>query len=100
MTTSRNALGRGIGALIPGARPATMGPALEARADRESTREIAIADIDPNPDQPRRDFEPGALDALAESIRIHGVLQPVVVRRAGDRHELVVGERRWRASKQ
>jgi len=101
MSTSRNALGRGIGALIPGARPAPNAPAyVESRADRERAGEIAIADIDPNPDQPRRAFEPGALDALADSIRVHGVLQPIVVRRAGDRYELVVGERRWRASKQ
>jgi ParB family chromosome partitioning protein len=101
MSTSRNALGRGIGALIPGARPAANAPAyVESRADRERAGEIAIADIDPNPDQPRRVFEPGALAALAESIRVHGVLQPIVVRRAGDRYELVVGERRWRASKQ
>jgi ParB family chromosome partitioning protein len=100
MSTPRNALGRGIGALIPGARPASPAPAFhEARADRERVGEIAVADIDPNPDQPRRTFEPGALDALAESIRVHGVLQPIVVRRAGDRYELVVGERRWRASK-
>ena len=101
MTTTRNALGRGIGALIPGARPAGQIAALpDPRSDRERAGEIAIADIDPNPDQPRRTFEPGALDALAESIRVHGVLQPIVVRRAGDRYELVVGERRWRASKQ
>ena len=101
MSTSRNALGRGIGALIPGARPAVNAPAyVESHADRERAGEIAIADIDPNPDQPRRAFESGALDALAESIRVHGVLQPIVVRRAGDRYELVVGERRWRASKQ
>jgi ParB family transcriptional regulator, chromosome partitioning protein len=99
MTTTRNALGRGIGALIPGARPASQAP-LASEPERERASEIAIADIDPNPDQPRRTFEPGALDALAESIRVHGVLQPVVVRRAGDRYELVVGERRWRASKQ
>jgi ParB family transcriptional regulator, chromosome partitioning protein len=100
VNTPRNALGRGIGALIPGARPASPLPAqYEARTDREGGGEIAIADIDVNPDQPRRIFEPGALDALAESIRTHGVLQPVVVRRAADRYELVVGERRWRASK-
>ena len=101
MSTTRNALGRGIGALIPGARPAMHAPAyVESPPERERAGEIAIADIDPNPDQPRRMFEPGALDALADSIRVHGVLQPVVVRRAGDRYELVVGERRWRASKQ
>jgi ParB family transcriptional regulator, chromosome partitioning protein len=100
MNGSRNALGRGIGALIPGARSASAGPAYhEAPVDRALEREIPIADIDPNPDQPRRAFESDALAALAESIRVHGVLQPVVVRRAGDRYELVVGERRWRASK-
>src|SRR4029453_19156374 len=101
MSPTHNALGRGIGALIPGPRPAPPPPPLyEARPDHERAGEIAVADIDPNPDQPRRVFEPAALDALAESIRVHGVLQPVVVRRAGDRYELVVGERRWRASKQ
>ena len=101
MSTSRNALGRGIGALIPSARSPVNAPAyVESHPDRERAGEIAVADIDPNPDQPRRAFEPGALDALAESIRVHGVLQPIVVRRAGDRYELVVGERRWRASKQ
>jgi ParB family chromosome partitioning protein len=99
MSPTHHALGRGIGALIPGARPASPGAAFHD-APTASEREIAIADIDPNPDQPRRVFEREALDALAESIRVHGVLQPVVVRRAGDRYELVVGERRWRASKQ
>jgi len=55
--------------------------------------------IDPNPEQPRRRFATAELDDLAASIRLHGVLQPIVVRRAGDRYELVVGERRWRASR-
>jgi ParB family transcriptional regulator, chromosome partitioning protein len=100
MNSPRNALGRGIGALIPGARPASQSALPEAHAVRERAGEIAIGDIVANPDQPRRVFEPAALDVLAESIRVHGVLQPVVVRRAGDRYELVVGERRWRASKQ
>ena len=102
MSSPRNALGRGIGALIPGARPASQGhpgAPQELRADREPAGQLPVADIDANPDQPRRVFEPGALETLAESIRVHGVLQPVVVRRAGSRYELVVGERRWRASK-
>jgi ParB family chromosome partitioning protein len=54
--------------------------------------------IDPNPEQPRRVFDDDEIARLAESIERHGVLQPVVVRRAGERFELVVGERRWRAS--
>lgn len=98
MSTSRNALGRGIGALIPSAAPAVP-PPVPAGASA-GIGEIAVADIDPNPDQPRRVFDPSALARLAESIRVHGVLQPVVVRRAGDRYELVVGERRWRAAQQ
>jgi ParB family chromosome partitioning protein len=60
--------------------------------------EIEVGRIDPNPDQPRREFEAGALQQLADSIRQHGVLQPVVVRQAGSRYELVMGERRFRAS--
>jgi ParB family chromosome partitioning protein len=60
---------------------------------------IPVGEIDPNPEQPRRHFNPEHLDELANSIRRHGVLQPVVVRRAGSRYELIVGERRWRASR-
>jgi len=60
--------------------------------------ELDIEKIDPNPEQPRREFDPAALQELALSIGQHGVLQPVVVRRAGDRYELIMGERRFRAS--
>jgi ParB family chromosome partitioning protein len=63
-------------------------------------RSIPVSEIDPNPEQPRRHFNSEHLDELASSIRRHGVLQPVVVRRAaGGRYELIVGERRWRASR-
>lgn len=61
---------------------------------------LEIALIDPNPEQPRREFDARALDQLAQSIVQHGVLQPVVVRKAGTRYELVMGERRFRASQQ
>ncbi len=54
--------------------------------------------IDPNPDQPRREFDQASLRRLADSIGQHGVLQPIVVRRAGSRFELIMGERRFRAS--
>jgi ParB family chromosome partitioning protein len=60
--------------------------------------QIPIDRIDPNPQQPRRRFDIGALDELAQSIRLHGVLQPIVVRALGDRYQLVAGERRWRAA--
>lgn len=100
-TNTRPALGRGIGALIPNSPPprATTPSEQALQTSPTGVNEIPIAAIDPNPDQPRRVFAPAQLDALTDSIRVHGVLQPVVVRRAGERYELVVGERRWRASK-
>ena len=91
------ALGRGLGALIPGAGSA---PAPEPELLEAGPLSIPIDAIDPNPDQPRRVFDPEQIRSLADSIRRHGVLQPVVVRRAGDRYELVVGERRWRACRE
>ena len=107
MSSRRSALGRGLGALIPAAEseaPATPEPSA-ASADVAASAprgpaEIAIDAIVPNPEQPRRVFEPEPLGQLAESIARHGVLQPVVVRRAPTGgYELIVGERRWRASR-
>lgn len=92
-----SALGRGLGALIPGIAP---GATPETVAMDTGPRAIPVDAIDPNPEQPRRVFDPEQLRSLADSIRRHGVLQPVVVRRAGERYELVVGERRWRASRE
>jgi ParB family chromosome partitioning protein len=99
MSNRRNALGRGIGALIPGAPTHASVEAPPPRPAADRPAEIPIDRIDTNPEQPRRRFEAAELERLADSIRLHGVLQPIVVRRAGDRYELVVGERRWRASR-
>jgi ParB family chromosome partitioning protein len=99
MSSSRNALGRGLGALIPNAGPSAP-RATAAAAETAAAGEIPVDRIDANPEQPRRAFDPEQMQRLAESIRVHGVLQPVVVRRVGDRYELVVGERRWRASRE
>ncbi len=98
MSTRPRALGRGIGALLP----STPAPTREAPAAAPSAAptEISVDVIDPNPDQPRRVFDAEQLERLADSIRQHGVLQPVVVQRVGDRYQLVVGERRWRATQQ
>ncbi len=103
MSNRRNALGRGLGALIstPPPTDVSVGQA-QAKGDAgqdRGPREIAVALIDPNPEQPRRVFDADQLQNLAASILRHGVLQPVVVRRAGERFELIVGERRWRASR-
>jgi len=103
MSVRRQALGRGIGALLPGAptataRGAAVGPAAPPK-DESGFRQISLDAIDPNPDQPRRSFDPEELERLSDSIRRHGVLQPVVLRQVGERFELLVGERRWRASR-
>jgi len=102
MVTRRNALGRGLDALIPPPELASAGGGEPAAADTRAAAEIPTRDIGPNPDQPRRRFDETELERLADSIRRYGVLQPVVVRRAAPGaprpYELVVGERRWRAS--
>lgn len=72
----------------------------EGPARRQGVRMIPLDKIEPNPDQPRMEFDEAALDELAASIREHGVLQPILVRpREQGRYQLVAGERRWRASK-
>jgi ParB family transcriptional regulator, chromosome partitioning protein len=86
---NKRGLGRGLGALL--------GPESESATD--ATLEVPIDRIRPNPHQPRKLFDEAALTELTDSIRISGVIQPIIVRRAGDGYELVAGERRWRAAK-
>ncbi len=88
------ALGRGLGTLIPAA-----GTHMRPENSRESTSELELARIVPNKYQPRQVFEDTALKELADSIREHGVVQPIIVRHINDgAYELVAGERRWRAA--
>ncbi len=91
MSNQHKALGRGIGALIPSVAPM---PVVEPGPAR-----IPLDAIEPNPDQPRRVFDPKHLEQMAKSISRHGVLQPVIVRKAGNRYQLICGERRWRAAR-
>jgi ParB family transcriptional regulator, chromosome partitioning protein len=93
----RKALGKGLSALLP-TRPATP-PSPGPESVEQNVLQIPIDRIDPNPLQPRRSFEPDRLQELAQSIRSSGIIQPLVVRRRGDRYQLVAGERRWRAAK-
>jgi ParB family transcriptional regulator, chromosome partitioning protein len=86
---TRKALGRGLSALLREVETATP----------TGLDQIPITLIDPNPDQPRRAFPEAGLQELAESIRVGGLVQPVLVRRADARYQLVVGERRWRAAR-
>jgi ParB family transcriptional regulator, chromosome partitioning protein len=95
MSNQHKALGRGIGALIPGVAPASLPvPVAESGPAR-----IPLDSIEPNPDQPRRVFDPKHLEQMAKSITRHGVLQPVIVSKAGHRYQLICGEQRWRAAR-
>ena len=85
---TRGSLGRGLDALLPAAAESS-GAALE----------VALNAIDPNPDQPRREFDQQGLESLAASIREHGIVQPLVVQPlSAGRYQLIAGERRWRAA--
>ncbi|HUI79347.1 MAG TPA: ParB/RepB/Spo0J family partition protein [Bryobacteraceae bacterium] len=92
---ARKALGRGLGSLLPTRPPSP--PIMPTR--EEDAQHILIDAIDANPLQPRRVFNAERLEELAQSIRSNGIIQPLVVRRSGERFQLVAGERRWRAAK-
>jgi ParB family chromosome partitioning protein len=87
---NRKALGRGLGALLSSDRSIDLGP---------EPAEVDIDAVVPGPMQPRTHFDEGSLEGLADSIRTHGVVQPLLVRRQGERFELIAGERRWRAAR-
>jgi ParB family chromosome partitioning protein len=94
-------LGMGLQALLgEAARPAAAAPAAATGEpqSRGGVREVDIARIRPNPNQPRVQFDEEALDELAESIRQRGVLQPILLRPEGDDYMIIAGERRWRAA--
>ncbi|HEX3748698.1 MAG TPA: ParB/RepB/Spo0J family partition protein [Bryobacteraceae bacterium] len=93
----RKALGRGLGSLLP-TRPPNP-PATPHAPEPETPQTLPVDLIDANPLQPRRMFQNERLAELAQSIRSNGIVQPLVVRRMGDRYQLVAGERRWRAAK-
>lgn len=96
---SARGLGRGFESLIPTTLlDETLDPSAAQDAAVSELKHIPIASVVPNPYQPRHTFEPGALEELANSIKEHGVLQPIVVTPKGDGYELVAGERRWRAA--
>lgn len=109
-TPTKSVLGKGLASLLPGAASAQQSG---GQRTAENTAEVAIPNRDRHPGisvidineihanefQPRRDFDQGALEELAQSIRENGLIQPLVVRKNGDRFELIAGERRLRASK-
>src|SRR5690606_5666711 len=90
--SARRGMGRGLAAILP---------AQESGPAEQELREVPVSVVLPNPDQPRRRFDPESISALAESLREAGVIQPLIVRPLGDgRYELIAGERRWRAAQE
>ena len=94
MASSKNqkGLGRGLGALL--------GDFEETTQEQSAYKLLPIYKVEPNPNQPRQDFDEEELEALAESIRVHGVIQPLTEREtANGYYQIIAGERRWRASR-
>lgn len=95
----KRGLGRGLSALIPENRFESAGGEPETREAVDGVRRISIGQVEPNPYQPRTVFDPEKMADLVDSIREHGILQPVLLRQTGvDRYQLVAGERRFRAA--
>jgi ParB family transcriptional regulator, chromosome partitioning protein len=95
---AKSALGKGLGALIS-AQPSTMRPVAELEPG-ERVHRLGLTSIVPSALQPRKDFQREALQELIDSIREHGIIQPLIVRKVDGRHELIAGERRWRAAQE
>lgn len=93
----KRGLGRGFDSLIP-TQLVEEEFDVTAKAD-DALREVDPGKIDPNPQQPRADFNQAELAELAESLKVHGVLQPLIVTQVGERYQLIAGERRLRAAK-
>jgi ParB family chromosome partitioning protein len=100
---ARNALGRGLSALIREPEPPqqlpTPPPAISAPVAPTGPQQVDIDLIDPSPYQPRTRFREEALEELARSIRVSGIIQPLILRPMGRRFQLIAGERRWRAAR-
>jgi ParB family transcriptional regulator, chromosome partitioning protein len=93
---AKSGLGKGLGALI-GPRPT---PVREDVDPRDKIHQVSLTSIVPSALQPRKDFAADTLQELVDSIRQHGIIQPLIVRQIGGRCELIAGERRWRAAKE
>lgn len=90
MPAKKSALGKGLEALIPN---------IDVTPQKDGVIEININEIEPNNDQPRKKFDEDKLQQLANSIKEHGIVQPVIVSREGEYYKLIAGERRWRAAR-
>ena len=110
MAVKRNGLGKGLDSLIPNKNEknekainktvkSDVKPKNEEKASKSGERMVKINQVEPNRDQPRREFDEDSLMELADSIKQFGILQPLIVQKKKDYYEIIAGERRWRAAK-
>lgn len=106
MAVKRGGLGKGLDSLIPDRGVAVSAEPKEVKTkiiekivEKPVELKMKISKIEPNKEQPRKNFDEDALIELSESIKQHGILQPLLVQQKGDYYEIVAGERRWRAAK-
>ena len=92
----KRGLGKGLSALIP---DEPIEELLDIDDEKEAITSINISLIEPNKNQPRKEFDKEKLNELSHSIKTYGVIQPIIVRKVGPNYEIVAGERRWKASK-
>ncbi|MCX7951217.1 MAG: ParB/RepB/Spo0J family partition protein [Clostridiales bacterium] len=90
MVAKKSALGKGLGALIPDKEEVQV---------NEGIKEVDINEISPNEEQPRKSFDLEKIEQLAQSIKEHGIIQPILVKREGEYYRIIAGERRWRAAR-
>ena len=106
MAVKRNGLGKGLDSLIPEKKvnQATSEKSIDSEKNEDSANStgeimVKINEVEPNREQPRKDFDEDALMELADSIKQFGILQPLLVQKKKDYYEIIAGERRWRAAK-
>lgn len=102
----KRGLGKGLDSLIPTnvmmeseVKHATVSPASSAEEGKDGTLMVKLSKVEPNREQPRKNFDEDSLQELAESLKQFGMLQPILVQNRGDYYEIIAGERRWRAAK-
>ena len=94
MVNKKSALGKGLGALIP-----EVGRKIITEQEMSRVIEVEINQISPDKDQPRKSFDEEKLEQLANSIKAHGIIQPILVRKEDNYYKIIAGERRWRAAR-
>lgn len=105
MVAKKSGLGKGLDALIPAGNKRTVEKKnsepviIEKVVEKKGVETLKITEVEPNREQPRKNFNEDALLELADSIKQYGVIQPLIVQKKADHYEIIAGERRWRAAK-